>query len=198
LKVVLTNTVTVVYATLHNGEKISWWIMWMSNRQLGYLAVIAFAGTVWLANWLVEEYGIVPVGFGLEAPAGVYAAGLAFTLRDITQRLLGFKAVVIAILVGAGLSWVITDIQRIAIASAVAFALSETLDLIIYTLVKTYGWLRAVAASNVVGIVADSIAFLLIAFGSLTFLWGQIVGKMWMTLVALIVLSILATSKSRT
>jgi len=40
----------------------------------------------------------------------------------------------------------------------------------------------AVVASSVVGLVVDSVVFLWLAFGSLEFLLGQIVGKAWMVL----------------
>jgi len=43
----------------------------------------------------------------------------------------------------------------------------------------------AVVASNTVGVVVDSIVFLIIAFGSLSLLQGQVIGKAWMTLVAI-------------
>jgi uncharacterized PurR-regulated membrane protein YhhQ (DUF165 family) len=43
----------------------------------------------------------------------------------------------------------------------------------------------AVLASSLVGLVADSILFLWLAFGSLDFLAGQIIGKLWMVLLAL-------------
>jgi len=39
--------------------------------------------TIFAANWAITQFGLVPVGFGLLAPAGVYFAGLAFTLRDL-------------------------------------------------------------------------------------------------------------------
>jgi uncharacterized PurR-regulated membrane protein YhhQ (DUF165 family) len=42
----------------------------------------------------------------------------------------------------------------------------------------------AVVASSVVGLVVDSIVFLWLAFGSLEFLIGQIIGKLWMVLLA--------------
>jgi hypothetical protein len=35
--------------------------------------------------------------------------------------------------------------------------------------------------SNTVGLLIDSWLFLTIAFGSLAFFWGQVVGKAWMT-----------------
>jgi len=42
-----------------------------------------------------------------------------------------------------------------------------------------------VLASSVVGLVADSVLFLWLAFGSLDYLAGQILGKLWMVLLAL-------------
>jgi hypothetical protein len=45
-------------------------------------------------------------------------------------------------------------------------------------------WLLAVAASNLVGLLIDSVLFLQIAFGSLDFIEGQIIGKIWTTIFA--------------
>jgi queuosine precursor transporter len=42
----------------------------------------------------------------------------------------------------------------------------------------------AVVTSSIVGLIVDSIVFLWLAFGSLEFLPGQIVGKLWMVLLA--------------
>ncbi|HWT07685.1 MAG TPA: VUT family protein, partial [Roseomonas sp.] len=47
------------------------------------------------------------------------------------------------------------------------------------------GLVLAVAASGAVGLLVDSVAFLWLAFGSLDFLAGQVVGKAWMVLAAL-------------
>lgn len=49
-------------------------------------------------------------------------------------------------------------------------------------------WLLAVFASNVVGLEIDSILFLQIAFGSLDFIEGQIIEKLWTTVFAVVVL----------
>lgn len=161
-------------------------------RILGWAALAAFVGTVWLANWLVAKYGPVPVGFGLEAPAGVYAVGLAFTLRDIVHRTLGRTAVIAAVLAGCALAYwvgaaatVPGGYVSIAVASALAFLISETLDLLTYESVQNMSFTGAVVASNVVGAVIDSLLFLTLAFGSLAFLSGQIVGKLWMTVAVL-------------
>ena len=152
----------------------------------GALFLVAYISTIFLANWLVHHYGVVPVGFGLVAPAGVYAVGLAFTLRDLTQTCLGVWAVVAAIVVGAGLSFLVSP--TLAVASAAAFLFSELADLSVYTPLEKRGWLPAVVASNTVGLVVDSILFLWLAFGSFDYLAGQVVGKAWMTLAAIPVL----------
>lgn len=152
----------------------------------GAVCAAGYVATVFLANWAIARYGLVPVGSGLEAPAGVYFAGLAFTLRDITQRTLGRRAVIAAILLGAALSFAVAP--RYAVASGLAFLLSEFADLAVYTPLERREWMLAVVASNAVGIVVDSIVFLVLAFGSLSFLGGQVLGKSWMTVLAVVVL----------
>ena len=149
--------------------------------------LIAYILTIFAANWAIARFGAVPVGFGLLAPAGVYLAGLAFTLRDLTQERLGRAWVVAAIVGGAVLSAVISP--QFALASGVAFLVSEFADLAVYTPLRERHWLGAIAASNVVGLVLDSVLFLTLAFGSLEFLTGQIVGKAWMTLLAVLLIT---------
>lgn len=149
---------------------------------------VAFVSTVLVANWAVQAYGFVPVGLGLSAPAGVYFAGLAFTLRDLLHEAAGRRTVVVAITIGALLSVSIEDAQRLALASGVAFLVSETADLLVYTPLKERSWVGAVLASNTVGLVVDSALFLWLAFGSLAFIEGQIVGKAEMTIMAVLIL----------
>ncbi|GIW09763.1 MAG: hypothetical protein KatS3mg061_0820 [Dehalococcoidia bacterium] len=72
------------------------------------LPLVLYIATIFAANWAITTFGLVPVGFGLLAPAGVYFAGLAFTLRDLTHEALGTGVVVVAILVGALLSALIS------------------------------------------------------------------------------------------
>ncbi|HYF46012.1 MAG TPA: VUT family protein [Acidimicrobiales bacterium] len=146
-----------------------------------------YAATIVAANWLIAAFGLVPVGFGLLAPAGVYAAGLAFTFRDLLHESKGAAWALLAVFVGAALSLAVSPPQ-FALASCLAFAASEVLDCAVYAPLRRRGWLRAVAASNLVGFVADSALFLWLAFGSLDFLAGQVVGKAWVTLVAVLLL----------
>jgi queuosine precursor transporter len=154
-----------------------------------YLPLVAYIATIFAANWAISVYGLVPVGFGLLAPSGVYFAGLAFTLRDLTQENLGRVWTVLAIAVGAVLSAAIS--AQFALASGTAFLVSEMADFLVYTPLRERRWLPAVAASNTVGLIVDSALFLSLAFGSLEFLSGQVVGKAWMTLLAVAVLWLL-------
>ena len=73
----------------------------------------------------------------------------------------------------------------LVVASAAAFLLSEFADFMVYTPLARRKLVLAVLASSAVGLVVDSIVFLWLAFGSIEFLFGQIVGKLWMVVLAL-------------
>lgn len=154
-------------------------------RRLGYAAAAAFVVSIVAANYVTTRYGFVGVGLGLTATAGTYLAGLALGLRDVVQDALGRWGVLAVITVGAAVSYALAD-GRIATASAIALLLSEVADWRVYTPLRDR-WPAAVLASNVVGAVVDTFAFLLIAG---FFTWhavpGQLVGKVvWATLVPL-------------
>lgn len=127
---------------------------------------------------------LIPVFPGLVAPSGVLTVGVALMLRDLVQRRLGVLAASLAILCGAALSALLAP-PSLVIASAVAFLLSEFADLSVYTPLARRRFVLAVVASSVVGLIVDSIVFLWLAFGSLDFLAGQVVGKAWMVLLSI-------------
>jgi queuosine precursor transporter len=166
----------------------------MRNR-IGLAALIGYTLTIPAANWALGNIGtpqpfgpnVIPVGFGLFAPSGVPFAGLAFWLRDVVQDTLGKRWSLAGIVIGALLSWWVSD-PALAVASAAAFGLSELLDFAVYTPIRKYNIYLAVALSNTVGLMVDSAVFLFLAFGSLDFLAGQVVGKTWMTLLALAII----------
>lgn len=166
----------------------------MTPRTIGTLTLIGYILTIFAANWAITAFGLVPIGFGLLAPAGVYFAGLAFTLRDIVQEQLGKRWSLAAILIGSALSALLSG--PLALASGAAFLLSELLDFAVYTPLRKRSWIAAVAVSNVAGLIADSVLFLLLAFGSLDFLAGQVVGKLWITAATVVLLAYLRPSHS--
>src|SRR5262245_12101733 len=159
----------------------------------GLVCLVLFGLTIPAANWLIGHAGtmcvpngpcLIPVAPGLMAPSGVTMIGIALVLRDLVQRRLGVGVAIVAINVGAALSAVIAP-PTLVIASTVAFLMSELADLAVYTPLARRGLVAAVVASSMVGLVVDSIVFLYLAFGSLDFLLGQIVGKAWMVLASI-------------
>jgi len=167
----------------------------MDGRQNieGYVFLVLFCLTIPAANWLIGHVGtvcvptgpcLVPVAPGIMAPSGVLMIGLALVLRDLVQRRLGVEFGIGAIIVGAAISAGLAP-PTLVVASAAAFLLSEVADFAVYTPLARRRLVVAVIASSVVGLVVDSIVFLWLAFGSLEFLVGQIIGKLWMVLLAI-------------
>ncbi len=159
----------------------------------GAFFFVLFCLTVPAANWLILNVGtvcspkgpcLIPVAPGLMAPSGVLMVGAALVLRDLLQRRLGLGAAVAAILIGAGISGLIAPLSLVT-ASATAYLISEFADLAVFTPLHERRFVAAVIASSVVGLFVDSIVFLWLAFGSLEFLAGQVVGKAWMVLFSL-------------
>ena len=85
--------------------------------------------------------------------------GLIFILRDFAQREIGHK-VLIAMAIGAVLSYFMAD-PFVAVASVVAFAISELVDWGVYTFTKRPLKDR-ILLSSALGTPVDSAVFLLI------------------------------------
>ncbi len=171
----------------------------------GYIFLILFCLTIPAANWMIGHVGtaclpngpcVLPVAPHMLAPSGVLMIGAALVLRDLVQRRLGILFGVGAILVGALLSAAIAP-PALVTASAVAFLLSEFADFVVYTPLARRRLVTAVIASSLVGLVVDSIVFLWLAFGSLQFLEGQVIGKAWMVLLATPLISYLRRRDER-
>lgn len=163
-----------------------------------YLLLCAYLACVPLANWLIGHVGtvciplgpcLVPVWPGVMAPSGVLVIGAALVLRDLVQRTSGVWSALGAVLAGAAVSWLVAA-PHIALASAAAFLLSELADCAVYTPLQRRGLIAAVVASACVGLVIDSAMFLWLAFGSLDFLAGQVIGKLWAVAVAVPLIAI--------
>jgi uncharacterized PurR-regulated membrane protein YhhQ (DUF165 family) len=162
------------------------------RRVEGIVFLVVFGLTIPAANWMIGNVGtkcvpngpcLIPVAPGVLAPSGVLMIGIALVLRDLVQRRLGVAYAVGAILAGALISAALAP-PALVIASGIAFLLSEAADLAVYTPLARRGLVAAVVASSLVGLVVDSIVFLWLAFGSLDFLAGQIIGKAWMVVIS--------------
>jgi uncharacterized PurR-regulated membrane protein YhhQ (DUF165 family) len=151
--------------------------------KLAFLLSVAFVGLVILANWLASKYTVQVPLTNLRAPAGVFCIGAVLVLRDWIQQLRGLVWTM-PLVYGAGvISWAVgdlagwTSLQRIAIASLIAFSVSETVEAVVFTPLRNRSLTLAVALSGTVGNALDSYIFLSIAFSSTAFFWGQFWGK---------------------
>ena len=150
----------------------------MKRPLSGWLSLVLFVLMIPLTNWVIMNVGLVcpadgpcliPVWPGLWAPSGVLLAGFSLVLRDVVHHCLGWRWALISIFAGAALSGLISE-PALVIASVCAFLFAELADFAVY------------APMN--GSVVDSAIFLSLAFGSIEFLAGQVLGKFWMSLIA--------------
>lgn len=119
----------------------------------------AFISAIIAANVLINMFGAATI-FGLVVPWGTFCAGATFVLRDLIHRDAGMIPVLSAIVLGAVFSYAFTN-PALALASGVAFLLSELADTTIFV------WLRrtrttpvAVLCSGLVGAAIDTAIFL--------------------------------------
>jgi uncharacterized PurR-regulated membrane protein YhhQ (DUF165 family) len=143
-------------------------------------AAAAFIGLVVASNWLTAEYGLVA---GI-VTAGTFTAGLVLAARDAVRETAGLWASLACIAIGVALSAVMAG-PALALASGVAFAVSELADTAVYEPLRKQSRTRALAWSNAVGSVVDSLLFLTLAGFPI---WPAIVGQVgvkWAVAVAL-------------
>ena len=173
------------------------------------LAVLTglYVGVVVMAQVGTNKIVDVPLT-GLTAPGGTFLIGIALSMIEIAHRtaptrregfinaqvmvacgwvasviLAGYLAVLNVMSPEDPLFDRLAGTWRIVAASLLAFAVSETIDNSLGT------WMRdrvhdtwRVVGTNAVSVPLDSIVFLLVAFGSLEFISGQIVVKYAATL----------------
>lgn len=126
--------------------------------------------------------------FGLvAAPSGVVFAGLSFTLRDVLQSIAGRTVAILAILAGAAISAAISP--TLALASAAAFAGSELVDTVVFTILETRGIGLAIVVSNGAAAAVDSVLFVGLAFGTGS-ISSYAPGQFWVKLAASLVVCI--------
>ncbi|HEX6924000.1 MAG TPA: VUT family protein [Longimicrobiaceae bacterium] len=157
---------------------------------MAYLALIIYCASIVAANWLIRHVGtavlpdgthLLPVGFGLMAPSGSFAAGVTFVARDVVQRAAGRRWAIVAILGGTVLSVLVSP--RLAVASGSAFLFSELVDFAVYTPLQERRFVLAVVLSGIVGSVVDSVIFLSLAGIPLAAaLPGLLLAKFWVQL----------------
>ncbi len=162
------------------------------NKHIDVALSLVFLSLIPMANMLISHVGticipdgpcLIPVGFGLSAPSGVLLVGISLLLRDIIQERLGKNVTLALIVMGCISSFILAD-QHIALASVLAYGLSELGDFGVYQRVRKHSLLAAMLLSGLFGSIVDSAVFLYIAFGNFDFIAGQVIGKLLMGLLA--------------
>lgn len=170
---------------------------WLHRDTLcGLVALTLFILTIPLSNWVVVNVGtvcapngpcLIPVWPGLMAPSAVMIAGAALVLRNGVQAFLGAGYSLLAIAVGTALSALFAQ-PSLVMASAAAFCFSELADFAVYTPMRRRFPAFSVVLAGLAGSFVDSWIFLTLAFGSIDFIAGQVLGKFWMALAAGVVI----------
>lgn len=160
------------------------------RNMVKYLAAVAFLLCLPASNLLIQNVGVkcipngpclIPVGFGFMAPSGVLMIGAALLLRDAVHELWGRSTTIVLILLG-GLVSVPFVGSHLLVASLLAFFVSEMADFFVYDRFRKQNKGNAVLASGVVGAALDTALFSYVAFGTLAWQPGLLLGKMYATL----------------
>lgn len=152
----------------------------------GGMALAGYLFSVVAANIAAAHLPVLAVA-GLLVPAGTLFAGLSLTARDLLHDIVGTRGLAAGMAAGAGLSAVLAS-PGVAVASVVAFTVSELVDALAYTWLHEGHCLIAVGVSNVAGLVTDSLLFVPLAFGSFAAVPGQVAGKTAATVLSLVAL----------
>ncbi len=157
-------------------------------NRLGVASAVTFVAVVALANVATAHLGMVELPFGAAVTAGTFLAGAALILRDAVHEFAGRLAVAGCIAAGAAAALPGAP-ARIAMASAVAFAIAEMVDWAVYSPLRSHGYGRAVLVSSIVAAPIDTAIFLGIAgfpveLGSIS---GQVFVKVSMAVLAAVI-----------
>ena len=149
----------------------------MNKRLVGAISLLGFLGTIPFANWWLTENGMWNAPVLGPLPSALWVVAISFVLRDIAQITLGKTFAWIAILIGTVLSWFLAS-PTLAVASGVAFLISESTDAAIFTPLANRGrFLLGVTISGYIAGFIDSAVFLKIAFGSFSGWWQLGIAK---------------------
>lgn len=102
----------------------------MTNRYFWPICYLAF---IVICNWMMVNLPMVKIAGG-DIPIVMFIVGFVFVLRDLSQRAIGHN-VLLLMVVAVFLSYILSS-PAVAIASAVAFAVSELVDWAVYTYTK--------------------------------------------------------------
>ncbi len=122
-----------------------------------YMHTIIYVLLIVLVNWLFTVVPLVELPGGTMWPPVALVVGFVFVARDFAQREIGHW-VLAAMAVGVVISYFMASPQ-VALASAVAFAVSELTDWAVYTFTGR-PLSERILYSSILGTPIDSVVFL--------------------------------------
>lgn len=122
-----------------------------------YKFTLMYVAMIVAVNWLFSVAPLVDLPDGTKWPPLSLVVGFVFVVRDFAQREVGHR-VLIAMLIGAALSYVMAD-PYVAIASAAAFLVSELADWAVYSFTRR-PLSQRILFSSALGAPIDSAVFL--------------------------------------
>ncbi len=140
---------------------------------------IVYVTCVVIADILAARW-MIPLGFGIMVPAGVFAFAPIFTIRDMVHEEFGKRGAYYLIALASGIAWLLAAITGsgalavVTLASVIAFVVNEALDTEIYAALRERSRFLAIMSSNAVSAAVDSVLFIAIAFG---WIWGAMIGQ---------------------
>lgn len=129
----------------------------MTIDYMRYRFTILYIALIAAVNYAFVVIPPIALPGGAVWPPVSLLVGFVFVARDYSQREVGHY-VLVAMLVGAGISWFMASPQ-VAIASAAAFMISEVVDWLVYTFTKR-PLSERILYSSVLGTPVDSVVFL--------------------------------------
>lgn len=132
-------------------------------RIAAVVAPVAYVGTVALSNSTTTHLGLVPIGAGLLVTAGTFPAGGSLVVRDWTQDQHHARWIMPALIVTAALISTVLASPSLALASGLAFMVSEFTDWAVFSPLRSRSLPLAVMMSTLVAAPLDTIAFLHLA-----------------------------------
>lgn len=138
------------------------------------MSIVLYIAAIGLAN--IVTAGTDPLAVGpFLVPWGTFAIALTFVLRDVIQvrhgRAVAYIAIGTALVCSAATSALLGDTLAVVAGSALAFAVSESLDTEVFTRLRARIPAR-IAVSGLVGGAFDSVIFVVVGLSPL---WSGII-----------------------
>lgn len=143
--------------------------------------IILYLLSIAVANVLTAKFSpFVLFGGTFIVPVGSFLIGATFMLRDFVQvrhgRKVAYQTIFVALVLSGILSTIFGDTLYVAVASMLAFLVSEVIDTEVFSKARC-SFAARVVVSGIVGGVIDSAVFVVVALSPLTssvLAWEQV------------------------